>query len=78
MQGPWKWKPYYDEALSEFEVDDAKRHQRLQTAKNAIIDRLEDSLHGREPLSGAERVQIEDACRTLLLVRVVRGRPRAA
>lgn len=75
MKTSWKWKIYYDTVLQDIEVDDGNRHQRLQAAKNAIVDRLEDSLHGREPLTNAERVQIEDACRTLLLLR---ERPRAA
>jgi len=41
----------------------------MQAAKNAIVDRLEDSLHGRHPLSSAERVLIEEACRELLFLR---------
>ena len=75
MQAAWKWKSFYEAALLEMEVPDGKQYQRLEVAKNAIVDRLEDSLHGREPLSSAERVQIEEACRTLLLVR---ERPSAA
>ena len=74
MEGPWKWKTYYDAALSENEPDSGQRHQRIHPAKNAIADRLEDSLQGRQPLSSAERVQIEKVCRTLLLIR---ERPRA-
>jgi hypothetical protein len=69
VQRPLNWKMSYDAAMVEFELEDGKRQQRLQAAKNAIIDHLEDSLHGREPLGTAERAQIEDACRTLLLVR---------
>jgi hypothetical protein len=69
MQEPWQWKVSYGRALAGLEGEDGKRDQRLQAAKNAIIDRLEDSLHGRQPLSSAERTQIEDACRTLLLFR---------
>lgn len=68
MEASWTWKTCYAAALLEFE-DEGKRHHYLQAAKNAIIDRLEDSLHGRQPLSSAERVQIEDACRRLLHVR---------
>jgi len=63
----WEWKNRYDAALRE--EDDHRRSQRMQAAKNAIVDRLEDSLHGRQPLSSAERVQIEEACRELLLLR---------
>jgi len=69
MQEPWQWKVFYGRALAEIEAVEGKQDQCLQAAKNAIIDRLEDSLHGRQPLSSAERVQIEDACRTLLLFR---------
>src|SRR5438045_1367117 len=58
------WKQSYDAALRE--KDDGKRQQRMAAAKNAIVDRLEDSLHGRQPLSCSERVQIEQACRELL------------
>lgn len=67
MEARWEWKSHYDSALSE--KDDHRRHQRMQTAKNAIVDRLEDSLHGRQPLSSAERIQLEEACRELLLLR---------
>lgn len=42
---------------------------RMQGVKNAIVGRLEDSLHGRQPLSSAERVRIEKACRELVLLR---------
>jgi hypothetical protein len=63
----WEWKSHYDAALQE--KDDRRRHQRMQAAKSAIVDRLEDSLHGRQPLSSAERVEIEEACRELLLLR---------
>lgn len=69
MKTSWKWKAYYDQALQEIGGDVGKRHECLQAAKNAIADRLEDSLHGREPLSNAERSQIQNACRTLLLLR---------
>ena len=69
MQKPWKWKMYYEAALSELEVQDGKGDIRLYAAKNAIIDRLEDSLHARHPLSNAGRIEIENACRTLLLIR---------
>jgi hypothetical protein len=64
---PWEWKNRYLAALRG--DDDGRRPQRMQAAKNAIVDRLEDSLHGRQPLSSAERVQIEEACRELLLLR---------
>jgi hypothetical protein len=67
MDRQWNWKTRYDAALRE--KDDGRRQQRMQAAKNAIVDRLEDSLHGRQPLSSAERVQIEEACRELLLMR---------
>ena len=69
MQEAWQWKICYGRALVELDTEDGQRDQCLQAAKNAIIDRLEDSLHGRKPLSSAERVQIEDACRTLFLFR---------
>ena len=75
MEASWKWKTYYDAALLQIALDDGKRHELIQAAKNAIADRLEDTLHGREPLGSAERVQIEDGCRTLLLLR---ERPKAA
>jgi hypothetical protein len=65
----WKWKTYYAAALLEIEIQDGKRQQRFEAAKNAIADRLEDSLHGRLPLSSSERVQIEEACRTLVILR---------
>ena len=71
METRWEWKSHYDSALQE--KDDHRRHQRMQAAKNAIVDRLEDSLHGREPLTSAERVQIEEACRELLLLRSQRA-----
>lgn len=67
METRWDWKLRYDDALRE--KDGSRRHQRMEAAKNAIVDRLEDSLHGRQPLSSMERVQIEDACRNLLLLR---------
>lgn len=67
METRWDWKLRYDDALRE--KDGPRRHQRMEAAKNAIVDRLEDSLHGRQPLSSMERVQIEDACRNLLLLR---------
>jgi len=69
MEAPWKWKSCYDAASLEIEIDDGKRQMRLEAAKNAIADRLEDSLHGRQPLGSTERVQIEEACRMLLLLR---------
>ena len=75
MKAPWKWKTCYDAALLEIEIDDGMRQMHLEAAKNAIADRLEDSLHGRHPLGSAERVQIEEACRMLLLLR---GRQRVA
>ena len=67
METPWEWKARCDAALGE--RDDRRRHERMKAAKNAIVDRLEDSLHGREPLTSVERVQIEEACRRLLLLR---------
>jgi hypothetical protein len=67
MEGRWEWKSRYDDALRE--TDELRRQQRVDAAKHAIVDRLEDSLHGREPLDSAERVQIEEACRELLLLR---------
>ena len=67
IEARWEWKSHYEAALRE--KDDRRRYQRMQAAKNAIVDRLEDSLHGRQPLSSAERVQIEEACRELLLLR---------
>jgi|KBSSwiStaDraftv2_1062776.scaffolds.fasta_scaffold267856_2 hypothetical protein len=69
MQEPWQWKIWYGRALVELDAEEGQREQCVQAARNAIIDRLEDSLHGRKPLSSAERAQIEDACRTLLLFR---------
>ncbi len=69
MAASWKWKTCYNIAFVEIEVEDGKRQQRLEAAKHAIVDRLEDSLQGREPLGSAERVQIEEACRNLLLLR---------
>jgi hypothetical protein len=71
MTASWKWKAWYDTAFVEIEVEDGKRQERLEAAKHAIVDRLEDSLQGREPLNSAERVQIEEACRNLLLLRKV-------
>jgi hypothetical protein len=67
METRWEWKSRYDAALRE--KDDRRRQQRMQSVKNAIVDRLEDSLHGRQPLSRAERVEIEEACRNFLLLR---------
>jgi hypothetical protein len=68
MSAAWKWKPLYVEALVEIEIEDG-RQKRLEAAKHAIADRLEDSLQGREPLGSAEQVEIEKACSTLLLLR---------
>lgn len=67
MGMPWEWKARYEAALGE--RDDRTRLERMKAAKAAIVDRLEDSLHGRQPLTSAERVQIEEACRRLLLFR---------
>jgi hypothetical protein len=42
MEAPWKWKTYYAAALLEIEIQDGVGQQRLEAAKNAIADRLED------------------------------------
>lgn len=67
METRWEWKARYDAALGE--NDGGRRQERMNAAKNAIVDRLEDSLHGREPLSSSERVHIEEACRKLRFLR---------
>lgn len=54
------WKPLYEAAL--LETDTAKLSQRISTARNAILDRIEESL--RHPLPTEQRA-MNDALRHL-------------
>jgi hypothetical protein len=49
------WKALYEEAL--FETDSAKLLQRIALARNAIFDRIEESL--TNPLPGEQRATDE-------------------
>jgi hypothetical protein len=60
---PSKWRPVYDRAVRE--LDDAKSHERIAEARNAILDRAEEIL--TDPAS-EERVALKQALRTLKLL----------
>jgi hypothetical protein len=53
------WQQLYQSAV--FELDDVKIRGCILQARQAIHDRLEDSVHGRIRLNGDERIKIEDA-----------------
>jgi hypothetical protein len=59
-QGPhclqYSWQPSYAAALVDVRPDRVKK--RIAAAQNAINDRLEDALHGRQLLDSTERSAI--------------------
>jgi hypothetical protein len=56
------WQSLYDDAVAEF---DQLQHynccKKFGAAQRAIGDRLQDALHGRNPIDADERQAIEDA-----------------
>ena len=55
----YSWQPSYAAALVDVRPDRVKK--RIAVAENAINDRLEDSLHGRQVLDSSERSAIMQA-----------------
>jgi hypothetical protein len=53
------WESFYNDAVAE--LDPTKLLDKIGAAQRAIGDRLEDALHGRNPIDGDERQAIEDA-----------------
>ena len=73
MYGPsWGLQSLYEAVLCE--TNSIKMREKIEVARNAINDRLEDSLHGHEPLEGEERQAIDNALRCLR----IRNRDEAA
>jgi hypothetical protein len=53
------WQALYNDAG--VELDRMKLLQKIETAQRAIVDRLDDALHGRNPINADEEQAIEDA-----------------
>jgi hypothetical protein len=53
------WQSLYSDAL--VELDPIKLLQKIDVAQEAIGDRLNGALHGRNPIDSDERQAIEDA-----------------
>jgi hypothetical protein len=53
------WQSLYNDAVAE--LDQVQLLQKIGAAQRAIGDRLEDALHGRNPIDADERQAIEDA-----------------
>ena len=69
----FEWKHLLSEAL--LELDEARLPQRIATARNAILQRLEkwqDGQHGDKE----EKVALRDALNTLQLLQNVSGKAR--
>jgi hypothetical protein len=61
------WQPTYEAAMLETETTLIKL--RITEAENALIDRLEDDIHGRCVLDLNERQAIDNARRLLAVLR---------
>lgn len=75
MPNQSNWRPPYEAALRE--ADDNKLNQCIAEAIRAIYDRLEDALHGRQPLDNEERRAIQAASQTLRSLKQQRQRGAA-
>jgi hypothetical protein len=53
------WLTLYNDAV--VELDPIKLLDKIEVAQKAISDRLEDALHGRNPINATEQQSIEDA-----------------
>jgi hypothetical protein len=53
------WLTLYNDAVAE--LDPIKLLDKIEVAQKAIGDRLEDALHGRNPINANERQLIENA-----------------
>jgi hypothetical protein len=57
------WLTLYNDAI--VELDPIKLLDKIEVTQKAIGDRMEDALHGRNPINGNERELIEEARRSL-------------
>jgi hypothetical protein len=57
------WLTLYNDAV--VELDPIKLLDKIEVAQKAIGDRLEDALHGRNPINANEQQLIEDARQNL-------------
>jgi hypothetical protein len=57
------WQTLYYDAVAE--LDPAQLLQKIEAAQRAISERLNDALHGRNPIDAYEKQLIEDARHTL-------------
>jgi len=62
------WQPLYEAAM--FETKSHVVEVRIVEAENALLDRLEDDLHGRCVLDSRERQAINNARRFLITLRL--------
>ena len=63
------WQPIYEAAM--FETRVSAMEIRIAQAENALLDRLEDDIHGRCVLDSTERQAIENARKFLASLRLV-------
>jgi hypothetical protein len=63
--GDWQTL-YYDAVV---ELDPVQLLQKIEAAQKAIVDRLEDSLNGRNPIEAGEQQLIEDARQNLYFLK---------
>jgi hypothetical protein len=61
------WESLYDDAIAE--LDPIILLDKIAVAERAIGDRLEDALHGRNPIDAPEQQLIEDARHNLYFLK---------
>ena len=61
------WQSLYYDAVAE--LDPTALLRRIEAAQRAIVDRLDESLHGRNPMDAIEQQAIEDARRSLYFLK---------
>lgn len=68
---PYLWQASYDAAMSETKLVFVE--SRVAEAENALLDRLDDEIHGRCVLGTEERHAIENARKFLWVLRLSRA-----